>query len=186
MSLEIMSRTAESLQNYAAVSIAFEVAEVIALDSVRLGKPAALKTRRISPAYIKDYDEIAGNHPSEWPARFHVGEWAIFTAHDSGRHIGGAIVVQEKELVPDPMTMLLWDLRVAPEFRHRGIGHALLASVEGASQSRGARNLCVETQDVNVGACRFYARHGFLIESVAHGVYPRLPDESRLVWKKRL
>jgi ribosomal protein S18 acetylase RimI-like enzyme len=184
MTLEIVTRTAESLQTYGAVSIAFEVAEVIDLDSLQLGTPAVLKTRRISAPYIKDYDQIEGNHPSDWSTRFRVDDWVIFTAHEGGRHVGGAIAVRDAQA--DPATMRLWDLRVAPEFRHRGIGQALLTTVEDAIQSRGARILCVETQDVNVGACRFYARHGFLIESIARGVYPGLPDESRLLWSKRL
>jgi ribosomal protein S18 acetylase RimI-like enzyme len=186
VTLEIVTRTAESLRSYAAVSIAFEVAEVIDLDSLQIGTPAVLKTRRLAAPYIKDYDKIEGNHPSEWSTRFPVDDWSIFTAHDAGRHVGGAIAVRPAQLAADPATMQLWDLRVAPEFRRRGIGRALLTIVEDVIRSRGAQILCVETQDVNVSACRFYERHGFLLEGVARGAYPELPDESRLLWSKRL
>ena len=82
--------------------------------------------------------------------------------------------------------MLLWDLRVEPQARRRGIGQALLAAAEGAVRSRGARSLHVETQDVNVGACRFYARQGFSLDGIARGTYPQLPHETRLLWTKRL
>ena len=44
----------------------------------------------------------------------------------------------------------------------------------------------VETQDVNVGACRFYERHGFLLYGIVRNAYPQFPGESRLMWKKLL
>lgn len=186
MGLEIIAGAAESLQSYAAVSIAFEVTEVIDIGALQTGTSRALKTRPISTPYTKDYDALPGNHPSQWPRQFPVADWTILAAHDAGRQVGGAILVPEAEWVRDAMSMLLWDLRVAPEFRRRGIGHALLAKVEAVALSRGRQNLYVETQDVNVGACRFYAHHGFLPDRIARGVYPGLPDETRVLWKKRL
>lgn len=186
MTLQVVARTAECLQDYAAVSIAFEVTEVIDLVALQPGVRSALKTRRVAAPYIKDYDGIADNHPTQWRGRHRVDDWKIFTAHDSGRQIGGAIVVSDTELVMDPMAMLLWDLRVEPTARRRGVGAMLLAAAEAAVRSQGVRILRAETQDVNVGACRFYARRGFLLESIARGVYPRLTNESRLVWSKRL
>lgn len=186
MTLEIVTGTAPSLQSYAAVSIAFEVTEVIDLRSLQPGTPALLKTRAISSPYTKDYDALPGNHPSQWRTQFPVTAWTILTAHDAGRQIGGAILVPEAELVTDPMSMLLWDLRVAPEFRRRGIGRALLTKVEATVLSRRRQLLYVETQDVNVGACRFYAHCGFLPDRITRGVYPQLPDESRILWRKCL
>jgi GNAT superfamily N-acetyltransferase len=55
---------------------------------------------------------------------------------------------------------VLWDIRVQPERRGRGVGKALFyASVDWACR-RGCRQLKVETQNVNVAACRFYASQG--------------------------
>jgi len=81
---------------------------------------------------------------------------------------------------------LLWDIRVAPEARGRGIGSALVAEVERWSVERGAAWLEVETQDVNLPACRFYQRHGFELRSVNRNAYPELPHETQLLWYKRL
>jgi ribosomal protein S18 acetylase RimI-like enzyme len=44
----------------------------------------------------------------------------------------------------------------------------------------------VETQQVNVVACRFYQRQGFSLERVAAAAYPSLPDEVQLLWIKAL
>jgi len=184
--IRIIERTADCLESYAAVSIAFEVAEIIDLDSAQSGTQAVLKTRNISAPYIKNYDLIAGNHPSDWPTRYHVSGWTIFTAHDDARQIGGVIVVGDAALIPESKAMLVWDFRVEPEARHRGVGRSLLAAAEGTLHSRGVRTLYVETQDVNVGACRFYERQGFLLSSIARNAYPQFPGESRLMWKKLL
>ena len=46
--------------------------------------------------------------------------------------------------------------------------------------------MLVETQQVNVGACRLYERCGCELISAAANAYPDLPGEVRLVWRKRL
>lgn len=81
---------------------------------------------------------------------------------------------------------LLWDIRVAPDARGRGIGSALLAEVERWSVERGAQCLEVETQNINVPACRFYEAHGFELRRVNPRAYPELPHETQLLWYKRL
>jgi hypothetical protein len=128
MTLRIFERPADSLETYAAVSIAFEVAEIIDLDSAQFGTQAVLKTRNISAPYIKNYDLIAGNHPSDWPTRYHVSGWRIFTAHDDARQIGGVIVVGDAALIPESRAMLVWDLRVELEARHRVLDEAFCCS----------------------------------------------------------
>ena len=78
----------------------------------------------------------------------------------------------------------LWDLRVAAEFRHRGVASALLAAAEEWAHAQEIRSIMVETQDINVPACRFYARQGFVLGAVNRGAYPDLPHEVQLLWYK--
>jgi len=80
----------------------------------------------------------------------------------------------------------LWDLRVVPEARGRGVGSALFAAAEGWAATRGCRWLKVETQNVNVPACQFYARVGCGLGGISRFAYPDLPDEVRLLWYKSL
>lgn len=186
MTLQVVARTAASLQTWAAVSIAFEVGEIVDLDAALPGPQTVLKTFKVSSPYVKDYDAIAGNHPTDWPLRYRVDDWLIFTAHEEGRQIAGLIVVGDAALVPEPTAMLLWDLRVEPKRRHGGIGRRLLELTEAAVRARGSRALYAETQDVNAGACRFYARQGFVLDSITRHAYPDLAGEARLIWKKDL
>ena len=70
--------------------------------------------------------------------------------------------------------------------RRRGVGAALLDAAERRAVNRGASQLRVETQQINVPACRFYLRHGFSLESVRPDAYPDLPEEVQLLWRKSL
>ena len=44
------------------------------------------------------------------------------------------------------------------------------------------RRLLVETQDINVPACRLYANTGYTLLSIDRLAYPTLPDEAQLIW----
>ncbi len=81
---------------------------------------------------------------------------------------------------------VVWDLRVAPGARGQGIGAALFRAAEQWAIRRGARLLKVETQNVNVAACRFYASRGCTLGAVNRFAYPSLPEETQLIWVKEL
>ena len=80
---------------------------------------------------------------------------------------------------------VLWDLRVHPDRRGEGIGTKLFGHAAEWSREKGCRELKVETQDVNVPACRFYAKHGCRLGRIDRYGYagdPRVADEVMLVW----
>lgn len=81
---------------------------------------------------------------------------------------------------------VLWDIRVAPEARGKGIGAGLFAAAEAWAVSNGCTRLEIETQNVNVPACRFYSAQGCGLADVTRNAYPRLPDEVHLLWHKDL
>ena len=81
---------------------------------------------------------------------------------------------------------LIWDLRVAAAFRGQGVGARLIDAAEEWARSHACRELKVETQNINLPACRFYARCGFELSAVNRRAYPELPDEIQLLWSKRL
>jgi ribosomal protein S18 acetylase RimI-like enzyme len=81
---------------------------------------------------------------------------------------------------------VLWDLRVAPGQRGRGVGSALFAAVEAWARTRDCSALHAETQDINVPACRLYERRGCLLHHAVAGAYADFPDEVQLLWRKQL
>mgnify|MGYP006283335299 CR=1 FL=1 len=56
---------------------------------------------------------------------------------------------------------VLEDVVVAPGHRNRGVGGRLLARALEEAQRAGCRRVTLTTDDDNVGAQRFYLRHGF-------------------------
>lgn len=81
---------------------------------------------------------------------------------------------------------VLWDIRVAPEARGQGVGAALFRAAEEWARARGCSQFKVETQNVNVAACRFYARQGCVLTAIDPSAYPGLPGQIQLLWYKDL
>ena len=77
---------------------------------------------------------------------------------------------------------VLWDLRVHPEHRRKGIGAQLFRHAAAWARAKGCRQLKVETQNINVPACKFYAKQGCYLGAVHYGAYPEYPDEAQLLW----
>jgi hypothetical protein len=46
--------------------------------------------------------------------------------------------------------------------------------------------MTIETQNINVVACRFYARQGCALRTVNHMAYAEFPNEVQLLWYKDL
>ena len=130
---------------------------------------------------VKDYDSYEGNSPADWARRFDVSGWGLYFATLDDERVGAAVV-----RIEPPGQALLWDLRVAPGSRGQGIGAALLAAGEEWARARGCGRLNVETQDINVAACRFYESRGFRLGATNPGAYPECPGETQLLWYKDL
>jgi GNAT superfamily N-acetyltransferase len=148
----------------------------------------ALLERRLDVPYEKDYDAMAGEGPLYWGHRFDLSNWALFTARRGDRIVGGAAVAfdtPELTLLQGRTDLaILWDIRVSPDVRRRGIASRLFQMVERWAESRGCRQLMIETQNTNVGACRSYERQGCQLRAIDRAAYPELPDEIQLLWYK--
>jgi GNAT superfamily N-acetyltransferase len=201
MTVEVLEDESRDWAGYAAVPIAFTVRAILQLASPAVGErstertgadsPEAFELRPILPAYEKDYDREPGEHPIDWPRRFDVARWGVLVARAEGQRIGGAVIAVQTdptlELLRDrPTGALLWDVRVTPSMRGRGVGQSLFRASEQWANARGFTELVIETQDTNVPACRFYARMGCTLEAIIPGIYPTLPHETQLLWRRAL
>lgn len=188
MHVELARATPDVLDEYARVPIAFTVDRVYDLPAAP-GAPTLVE-RALAEPYTKDYDALPEEGPRRWPDRFQLGSWGILLAREGGWCLGAAAVAYA-----DPAVVLLegrrdvvvlWDLRVHPAARHRGIGRALFQAAEEWARAQRCRQLRVETQQINVPACRLYAAQGCRLEAVKAGAYATLPDEAQLLWVKDL
>jgi GNAT superfamily N-acetyltransferase len=144
-----------------------------------------LEEMPVAPPYVKDYDAV-GVPPGEWSARWDVAAWGIFLARVGEEVIGGAVVACR---TPGPYDLedcddlaALVDLRVAPAWQRHGVGSALFDAAVLWARTQDCRALKIETQDVNVPACRFYAARGCRLGAVQPAAYADLPDETALHW----
>jgi ribosomal protein S18 acetylase RimI-like enzyme len=189
--IAIQEEPVSVLPAYARVPIAYTVREELAVVVVERGLGGLhLVPRPVRAPYVKDYDADPACHPTAWCARFDVSRWGILTAWASGARVGGAVIAWDSpdvDLLEGRRDLaLLWDLRVAPAVRGQGIGTTLFRDAERWMAARGVSLLKVETQNVNVVACRFYARQGCILGALHRFAYPRLPDEVQLLWYKQL
>ena len=122
--------------------------------------------------------------------QFGISNWAVFAAYDAQHRVGGAIVVWDTPgiymLEARTDLAVLWDIRVRREYRRSGIGSRLFDTCAELAKRKGCTRLKVETQDINVPACRFYAARGCELRGIHHGIYPELPDEVQFLWYRRL
>lgn len=191
MRVEVREEPISALETYADIPIAFEVRRILEVARANDDTGEFLLTERsLDAPYVKDYDANAGERPADWPRRFDVSNWGLLAARVEGRRVGGAVVAFRTPgldmLEGREDLAVLWDIRVAPEARGRGVGGALFRAAEAWAGARGCRQLKVETQNINVPACRFYARQGCALIAVNRFAYPELPDEVQLLWSKTL
>lgn len=189
MSVEVCEEPIAALAEHARIPIAFTIERVLEVSAPDGGLGGlVLRERALAQPRAKDYDALEG--PLGWPQRFDVSRWGLLGAYLGDRRVAGAVIAfdtPELDLLERRRDLaFLWDIRVAPELRGHGVGRALLTAVEAWARARGCQRLGVETQNVNVPACRFYARAGFELRAIRRFAYPELPDEVQLLWYKAL
>lgn len=180
-----------SLHLHAAVPIAFLVEHILEVQLVDHGLGGVtLCEVPVGNPWIKDYDSIKGEGPTRWPRRFDVTNWGLIAAHDGERRVGGAVVAFDTAglnmLEGRTDLAVLWDIRVHPRARSAGVGSQLFRAAAEWASARGCRTMKVETQNVNVPACRFYHHLGCTLGAIDRFAYPDLSDEVRLIWFKDL
>jgi GNAT superfamily N-acetyltransferase len=191
MDIEVRQLGPDALGQYGQVPIRFTVETVFRVEEVR-GAPIGLQLveERIAEPYAKDYDAYHDEGPTRWARRFDVTGWGIFLGFEGERHVGGAIVAPASHLKDLPADMAqLFDIRVHPDLRHRGVGSRLFRHAADWARSRGHKLLKIETQNVNVPACRFYAKQGARLGAIdrhAYAGYPPCAHETRLLWYRDL
>jgi GNAT superfamily N-acetyltransferase len=190
MDIELSEATITSVTELGRVPISFTVDREYDVvpndDSGRF----ALSERLVETPHVKDYDRISGEGPSQWARRFDISRWGFIRAQAGDRLIGGAVLAfdtADVEMLESRGDLaVLWDIRVSPDLRGKGIGSRLVRRCEAWAISKGCRQLKVETQNINVPACRFYQRQGFILWAVDRLAYPELPGEIQLLWYKDL
>jgi GNAT superfamily N-acetyltransferase len=191
MNVELSKEPLTFLTELARIPIAFKVDRVfdVIVHEGGLGGFTLLE-RRVDVPYVKDYDAILGEGPTHWASSFDMTNWGLITSRTGGLCVGGAVVALKTAgismLEGRSDLAVVWDIRVSPERRKQGVGSSLFQAAEAWAAAKGCRQLKVETQNINVGACKFYARQGCVLGAINRFAYPELPNEVQLLWYKNL
>jgi GNAT superfamily N-acetyltransferase len=188
---QIVEEPVSCLAEHGRLPIAFRVDRRLEVTPVEAGLGGiAFREEAVDRPYIKDYDAIEGERPARWAGRWDLANWGLISAFLRGDRVGGAVLASDTvglDMLEGRKDLaVLWDIRVHPAHRRHGLGRALFLASEAWARARGCRRLKVETQNINVPACRFYADQGCVLGSINRFAYPDFPDEVQLVWYKDL
>ena len=174
------------IDKVADISIAFEVRTIFSVLPINAGLGGlTLVETPVENPYIKDYD--AEEPPSRWSENWDLSNWDLIFALDGEQRIGSALIAWRTEGVNmlqgrDDLAVL-WDIRVNPGYRGTGAGKALFAAAADWARERNCVEMKIETQNINVPACRFYAAMGAELWTINRYAYPDMPEEIQLLWR---
>jgi GNAT superfamily N-acetyltransferase len=193
--VDIYERGADCLDEYATVPIAYTVRSVLVPVSLDGGLGGiALREEPVELPYVKDYDAYPDGPPTAWHRERDLSNWGFFLARDAAGVVVGAAAVafetpEANMLEGRPDLAVLWDIRVDPGHRGRGIGTRLFEAAARWARARGCTQLKVETQNVNVPACCFYTAMGCHLGAIHRYGYagqPHVAGEAMLLWYRDL
>lgn len=190
MPVEIIEESSAVLSQYEKVPIAFCVETHFLVVSIDNGLGGLTFIEEPVTPYVKDYDVFENERPSAWLKRFDISRWGIFSAFENGQRVGGAAVAwntPEIEMLEGRKDFAcLWDLRVHPNCRGKGIERNLFSYAINWAREKQCRRLKIETQNINVPTCRFYARQGCELRGINRYAYGEVLDEIQLLWYRDL
>jgi GNAT superfamily N-acetyltransferase len=190
MDIKIQEIKADRLSEYAKIPISFEVKSIFQVDLINNGLDGIrLHEEKVVTFYMKDYDSYEDGGPERWTHQFNIYNWGIFLATDNNKPIGGATVAFDTPgvnmLCGRKDLAVLWDFRIHPDFRHKGVGTMMFQKAVEWSKKKDCKQLKIETQNVNVPACKFYAKQGCKlgeIDRYGYAGHPKVGHEAMLIW----
>jgi len=141
-------------------------------------------------ATSRQLELVEREQPAPVTKRYSIGEvfapwarWDTGWVADDGGVRGFATVAYEAW----HERLVLWFLYIAPAWRRRGVGRALLERVEAHGRSVGATHVWLETSNVNVPGVRAYETLGYSlvgVDRLYYGSY--MPGEAAIYLAKPL
>ena len=141
--------------------------------------------------YVKDLSVY--EQATKYEEMFDVSNWRFFMAFDGETPVGAMTVAGTTEgmymLGGRTDACVLWDIRVADGYKHKGIGQKMLDMGIAAARADGYRMMIIECQNNNVTACKFYRKQGAQLSKVDMNAYDsehEVADEVQFVWHLEL
>ncbi len=187
MKIAIAEISPDRLSEYNRIPQRVEVRSIYQIELINQGLGGMLlREVPVKTPYLKDYDAY-GELPSDMPEKYNVQNWGFFLAMAGDTPIGAATVACDSTgvfmLEARRELAVLWDIRVCPEYR--GAGILLFRYAAEWARQHGCTQMKIETQNINVPACRLYQRMGARLGEIRRYGYAAIPavaDEVMLNW----
>jgi len=177
---------------YATIPGWFWVKSVLRVEVVKGGLGGfKLVEEEVAQPFFRHKDDQIHDNPKYWSTEFDLSKWGIFVMDDAdGNPSGGAAVAIDSPVYPMDHFQrkdlaVLWDIRVYPDYRGKGIGTRLFQHAAGWARDKGCGQLGLETDSSNVGACRFYQHMGCQLGAIHRYGYIAVPEAApyaMLLW----
>ena len=173
------------LDEYSKVSIEFRVESEYKFKWHNNGLGGVeLFEESVSP-YWKNYDSEDDN-PSFLSDKFDLKNWCVVSAFDGEIRIGGAIIAYDTTginlLEGRDDLAVIWDIRIDKSHRGMGIGSKIFGRCIEWVEDKKCTRVKIETQNNNVGACRFYVSQNAKLSNFNRYCYNDHPEEVQLIW----
>lgn len=177
----------DRLAEYDRIPQRVEVKSILQVELINQGLGGMLlREVPVDVPYIKDYDSY-GELPSDMAKKYDVRNWGFILAKAGAYPVGAATVAFDTTgvfmLEARRELAVLWDIRARPEYR--GVGIPLFRYAVEWSRRRGCTQMKIETQNINVPACRFYQRMGARLGEIhrfGYAAAPAVAHEVMLNW----
>jgi GNAT superfamily N-acetyltransferase len=187
MKIAIEEISPERLVEYNRIPQCLIVKSILRVELVNQGLGGMLlREFPVDVPYLKDYDAY-GELPSDMPKKYDVRNWGFFLAMAGTTPVGAATVAFDTTgvfmLEARRELAVLWDIRVCPEYRRVGI--PLFRYAAEWARAHSCTQMKIETQNINVPACRFYQRMGVrlgVIHGYGYAAVPAASHEVMLNW----
>lgn len=175
------------LELYDTISMNVEVQSEYRIKRIDSGLGGFLFEKTFVEAYIKDLSVY--ERATEYETKFDITNWRFFMAFEEEKPVGALTIAGRTHglnmLSGRSDACVLWDIRVADAYKHKGIGQKLLDTAISNAKADGYRQMIIECQNNNVPACNFYKKQGALLSKIdmyAYYLEPDIKDEVQLVW----
>ncbi|MBN1160518.1 MAG: GNAT family N-acetyltransferase [Dehalococcoidales bacterium] len=186
MEIQMLPVNKETLVRYRTIPSYVEVNTTLDMKTLKGFGGITFSEKKVKKLYLKNYDEHG--EPFSW-LNFNTSKWVMFIIQDGEIPAGGltlACKTPELRMLNGRDDLAdIWDIRIHPNLKRQGIGTKLFTRAVEWCRSEGYKQLCVETQNVNVPACRFYLKQGCnlgVINRYAYSATSAVAGEVQLIW----
>jgi GNAT superfamily N-acetyltransferase len=189
--VKIVRIDSEQLRDYSSIPNYFQVNKVFLVEPIYSG----LKGLKFNLVEVEPYTKWKeqpddSSNPLNWARTFDISCWGIFVAYDGDTPVGGVAVGSDAPIgfeayFEDKNSATLWDIRVHPDWRLKGVASKLFNQVLDWARKMGFKRLRMEVTSHNVPMCRFMVKHKSSLAAVhLHGyeTEPDVSEESMLIW----